>query len=130
MHDQTLVGKKADSAVFGVSVVRAVHSILTALSKREEASSGKNNSLVKFLLSVAINWNQSHSRELWEKRCSRTLLTPCNCISNLYHHIIFENALNFLWDFLKVCILKNESLPYDLWHHQQHMNSASKYFLR
>ena len=41
VHDQTLVGKKADSAVFGVSVVRAVraqHSILTALSKREEAS--------------------------------------------------------------------------------------------
>ena len=64
MHYQTLVGKKADSAVFGVVMLgqctaRAyawAHNILTALSKREEASSGTKNLLgkwVKVLLSIA-----------------------------------------------------------------------------
>ena len=40
VNDQTLVGKRADLAMFGVSVAAV------ALSKREEASSGKRNSLM------------------------------------------------------------------------------------
>ena len=59
VHDQTLVGKVADLATFGISVTRAVRAlalecskILTALSKREEASSGTRKSKVKFWLSI------------------------------------------------------------------------------